>query len=105
MVCLLIRHYNNPSNIQIIGYPLVDWKSNPDCSGPLRNYVAYLSARITHVVNARAVLRKAIASFYKDNGKGNKKQRRGTEDEPEDQDEFQLVYLFGWPTRRSDRFF
>ena len=63
MSSLLMRHFNNPSNIQIIGYPMIDWRSNPDNQGPLKDYLAYAHGRLGHTVHASMVLRKALEVF------------------------------------------
>jgi hypothetical protein len=105
MSSLLIRHFNNPRNIRIIGYPQIDWRSNPDAEGPLKKYIAYQHGRLGHAVHARAQLKKAIHTFYRDSGKSAKKQRRGTEEEQEEQEELQLEYLFGWPIEQHNKWY
>ena len=56
-MCKLIeKHYNHPKSISIIGYPIIDWQGNPGADEDLKQYLAYMAARLGHQVQARAKL-------------------------------------------------
>ena len=98
MVSWLTSNYKDVSNIKIIGYPEIDWMSNPDASGPLKEYLAYSAGRLSHVVHCRFELKNAFSVFYMDK---KDKKKRSEEDDGDEQTEFKLVPVFGWPVRRN----
>jgi hypothetical protein len=98
-MCKLIeKHYNNPKNISIIGYPIIDWQGDPDAGGDLKRYLNYISARLGHQIHARNKISQACSDASKEKPKG----RRRKADEQDDQEPVQvklydLPPIFGVP--------
>ena len=103
MCKILMKHFKNPRDIRIIGYPDINWRANPDSPGPLKNYINYATARLGHYVQAKVELSKACYEFYKE--KKAKGRRRKDEVEEEEPQEYHLQIMFGWPLAVSHNWY
>lgn len=115
---LLLKHYK-PSDVRIIGYPLIDWlKTSTDPEEVLarKQYSAYLKAIRGHQIEACAALHSACADF-KNPDNSNKKRRRpiglGRQEQggPAEEDlsnelrEYKVLSYFGWPIKRHQNWY
>lgn len=107
-ICKLIeRNYNDPRNISIIGYPIIDWQGDPDEEGGLKRYLNYISARLGHQVNARGVMNTACREVAaRDKPKG-RRRKADDQEEPEQEPEklYNLPPIFGVPVDGNSRWY
>ena len=97
-ICKLVtKHFKNPRELRIIGYPHLDWlgdTGDPAEEEALAQLERFVKAMRGRQMEARSKLEQACKEF------GTKKRKRGEEEEEEDP-EYAVMSLFGWPVRAT----
>lgn len=105
-ICKLIeKNYNNPRQISIVNYPMIDWQGDPDADGDLKKYLSYISACLGHQIQARNKIQTACKETFKDKSNAAKGRRRKADEEedpePEPAKTYELTSSFGVPVEGS----